>query len=84
MSYQSYSYFYSPYARIVTDGPCVVDPDQATNTGYVRWTPLPGDLEPAGSFLYRVKVVYPGGGVAHYPANTYLPLVITPRVGGDN
>lgn len=84
ISYASWSYYYSPYVRVVTDGPCVVDPDQATNTGYVRWTPQAGDLDIAGNFLYRFRVTYPGGGKATYPANTYLPLVVTTRTGGPS
>lgn len=82
IAYWKYSYYYSPTRRIVDGGACTVDPDQVTNKGWVSWTPQTSDLQPPGNFGYRFRVEYPSGGVAHYPVNTYLPMVITTPVGG--
>lgn len=82
IAYQRWNYYYSPTKKIVDGAPCVVNPDQVTFKGYVSYTPRVGDLQPPGNFLYRFHVVYPSGGVAHYPAQTYLPLVITTPVAG--
>jgi hypothetical protein len=80
------SYYTNPRQIIVPYAPCVVDPDQVANTGWVSWTPGPTDgvdaLTPPGQFLYQFTITYPGGGSQTIPSDTYLPLVIKTRVGG--
>jgi len=82
IAYGRYNYYYSPTKKIVADGACVVDADQVTNKGVVHWTPQTGDLQPPGVMHYRFKVEYPSGGIAHYPPNTKLPLIIRTPIGG--
>jgi len=79
------SYYTSPRDRMLDRSPCVVDPDQVTNTGFISWTPenRPEDqLTPPGEFLYNFEVTYQDGGVQTIPPNTYLPMVIKTKVGG--
>jgi hypothetical protein len=80
------SYYYSPRDRIVDDDPCVVDPDQINNTGFVEWFPGQPDsdtaLTPPGSFLYTFEITYQSGETQIIPENTYMPLIIRGRVGG--
>ena len=85
-SYPHGSYYYSPRNRIVDDDPCVVDPDQILNTGFVTW--FPGTeknvdaLTPPGQFYYTFEVTYQSGETQIVPENTYMPLIIRSRVGG--
>lgn len=81
IAFSSWSYFYSPKERIVDGGACVVDPDQVTFKGFVDWTPLANDLEPAGEFQYQYLITFGGGAVQTVPANTYLPMIIRSNVG---
>jgi hypothetical protein len=84
IAYASHSYYYNPWKRIVTNGACVVDPDQVTNKGKVTWTPQPGDLTPAGQFGYTFRIVWGGSNRPQtVPPNTYYPLTIKTQVGGE-
>ena len=77
------SYYTTPRNRIVSEAPCVIDPDQVTYPGRVAWTPQENDLGPPGQFLYQHAVTYGvSGGTQTVPANTYQPLVIRSQVGG--
>jgi len=82
IAYARYSHYYSPFRRIVNNGPCVVDPDQVLKTGFVKWTPQEGDLSPAGSFHYTFDVTFLDSSIQTFPPNTYLPMVIRTTVGG--
>ena len=85
IAYQRFSFYYSPTTRIVDGGVCVVDPDQTEdgNRGFVSWTPQPGDLNPAGVFLYTFEVTYPNGTRQTVAPNTYEALIIKTPVGGQ-
>ncbi len=83
IAYGTSPFYYRPTLRIVDGGACVPDADQVTNKGYVDWTPLAGELEPAGQFLYQYVITYSGGGVQTIPAFTWLPMVILTPVGGN-
>ncbi len=50
IAYSRGSYGYSPEERLVDGGPCVPDPDQITNPGFVTWNPLNTDLSLWGTF----------------------------------
>ncbi|GAG28350.1 unnamed protein product, partial [marine sediment metagenome] len=59
------TYWTSPRRRIVDAAPCVPDPDQVANMGYVEWTPggegSDSDLTPPGSFLLTFEITESGG-----------------------
>lgn len=82
------SYYTSPRDRIVDQAPCVIDPDQVTFPGRVRF--FPGktkdfdQLSPPGQYWYQHEVDFLGDTerVQTVPANTYQPLVIRAKVGG--
>lgn len=81
------SYYTSPRDRIISQQPCVIDPDQVTYPGRVRYTP--GEtkdvdaMSPPGQFNYQHEVTYGvTGGTQTVPANTYQPLVVRSKVGG--
>lgn len=80
------TYYTSPRDQIVKRSPCVVDPDQVANKGFVSWTPgAQGEddtLSPPGEFLYTFEVTYQDGGKQTLPANTYMTLIIKTPVGG--
>lgn len=80
------TYYTSPRKQIVKRSPCVVDPDQVTNIGYVDWTPgAQGEddtLSPPGQFLFTFEITFAGGEKATIPQNTYFPMIITTPVGG--
>jgi hypothetical protein len=77
------SFYTSPRDRIVSEGPCVIDPDQVTNPGRVSWTPDEEDLTPPGQFVYQHQVDSGGLGLIQtVPANTYNPMIIRANVGG--
>lgn len=78
------TYWRSPRDQIVTEGPCVVDPDQSEDgrRGWVTWTPEEGDLNPPGQFLYRFRVRWPDGRKQTFPAREYETLIITSPPGG--
>ncbi len=80
------TYYTSPRDQIVKRSPCVVDPDQVANMGYVDWTPgAQGDddaLSPPGEFLMTFEIIDSGGGVRTVPTNTYFTLIIKTPVGG--
>lgn len=82
IAFQRWSYYYSPTDLIVTNGPCVVNPDQTNNPGYVSWTPVTGDLDTPGKFSYRFTVTFPGGGVQTFPGNETLPLIVKTKLPG--
>ncbi len=82
IAYSSYSYYYSPYIRLVESGACVVDADQSANKGLVHYTPGAADFDTVGTFFARFLVIYSGGGRQSIPPNTYLPIVLRERVGG--
>ena len=44
--------------RLVSGSPCVVDPDQSLNRGYVSWIPSPESLSRWGSFSYNFEVTF--------------------------
>ena len=81
------SYYTSPRDRIISQQPCVIDPNQVTYPGRVRYTP--GEtkdvdaMSPPGQFNYQHEVTYGvTGGTQTVPANTYQPLVVRSKVGG--
>jgi hypothetical protein len=85
IAHARWSYYYSPAGTIidgVTEGLCVIDPDQVTNKGKLTWTPGAGELSPAGTYHYVFLVTFPGGERQTFPPNTYLPMVIRANVGG--
>ena len=79
-----------PRDLIVRNDPCVVDPDQFPppdgKQGWVYWTPgeLGSDtaLNPSGRYLYTFEVTYQDGTHQTIPANTWLPMVVQPKIGG--
>ena len=73
-----------PRDLIVFESPCVVDPDQTEDgrRGWVSWSPPENALTPAGRYLFSFQVTYIDGTHQTVPANTWLPLVIQPKVGG--
>jgi hypothetical protein len=83
IAYQRWSYYYSPYAKIVTASACVVDPDQVLNKGRITWTPGTGELSPAGQYAYTFLVTWFDGTKQTFPPNTYLPMIIKSNVGGN-
>jgi len=82
IAYASYSYYYSPMQRIVDGGPCVVDPDQVNNKGYVDWFPLADDLSIAGTFRYNFTIVYPNLKVQTISPASVNTLVVRAPAGG--
>jgi hypothetical protein len=81
------SYYTSPRDRIIDQQPCVIDPDQVTNPGRVRYTPgieaHVDAMSPPGAFNYQHEVTYGvSGGTQTVPANTYQPLIVRSKVGG--
>ena len=82
------TYYTSPRRQIITRSPCVVNPDQTNNKGFISWTPEPQDsedegiLSPPGEFLYTFEVTYADGGKQTIPANTYQTMIIKSPVGG--
>jgi hypothetical protein len=81
------SYYASPRDRIINDQDCVIDPDQVTFPGRVRFTPGTefgvDAMSPPGQFNYQHEVTYgTSGGTQTVPANTYQPLVVRSAVGG--
>lgn len=83
IAYARYSYYYSPYIRIVNESSCTVDPDQVTNKGRISWTPGVGELTPPGQFAYTFQVTWFDGTKQTFPPNTYLPMIIKTPVGGS-
>lgn len=75
------TYYTSPRNRIVENGPCIVDPDQVENMGFVDWWPQPGDLSPPGEYLYQFGVTYQDGTYQTVAVN-YDPLKVWSPVGG--
>ena len=53
------TYGTSDPTRLVSASPCVVDPDQVNNTGFVAWTPSPDSLNRWGGYSYNFEVTYP-------------------------
>jgi hypothetical protein len=81
------SYYISPRDRIISQQACVIDPDQVTFPGRVRYTPgstqFVDAMSPPGQFNYQHEVTYgTSGGTQTVPANTYQPLVVRSKVGG--
>lgn len=74
------SAYYAPTKKIVEESPCVPDPDQIANTGWVDW--VPSGLTPPGDYGFTFKIIYPGGGLQTIPPNTYEPFHINSPVGG--
>ncbi len=56
IAYSRGSYGYSPEKRLVDAGPCVPDPDQGANPGWVTWEPLNEDLSAWGTFRYSFEI----------------------------
>lgn len=82
IAHASHDYYYSPGERIVDRDPCVVDPDQITNPGWVHWSPGTDMLSPPGSYSFSYEVTYLDGGRETIPQNTELPMIIRSRTGG--
>lgn len=79
-------YYTSPRDQIITDQPCVVDPDQGTNPGRVTY--FPGTeanvdaLTPPGSFSFQYNITKPDLTLWIVPDDYYFPMTIRARVGG--
>ena len=77
-----------PRDIIVFEDPCVIDPDQTEdgNRGWVGWTPGEAysgtGFDRSGRFQYAFEVTYPDETHQTIPPNTWLPLVVQPKVGG--
>lgn len=73
-----------PRDLIVFQSPCVVDPDQTEDgrRGWVSWTPPENALTPSGRFQFTFEITYVDGTHQTVPANTWLTMVIQPKVGG--
>jgi hypothetical protein len=84
IAFASWSFYYAPQRRLVTDGVCVVDPDQTEtgNRGFVDWTPLTTDLSLAGTYRYTYDITYQSGGVQTISPNAENSLTVRPPVGG--
>lgn len=52
------TYGTSDPTRLVSAAPCVVDPDQVNNTGFVAWTPGITALDRFGAYSYNFEVTY--------------------------
>ena len=72
-----------PRDLIVREKDCdILDQTVEKNLGWVSWTPDEGDLTPSGRFQYTFEVTYQDGTHQTVPPNTWLPMVIQPKVGG--
>ena len=72
-----------PKDLIVREKDCVVlDQTVEENLGWVEWYPDEGDLTPSGRFQYTYEITYQDGRHQTVPPNTWLPMVIQPKVGG--
>jgi len=80
------TYYTSPRDQIVVRSPCVVDPDQVNNKGFISWTPgAQGEddaLTPPGDFLYNFEVTYQDGTRQTIPPISYQTMHIQTPVGG--
>jgi len=80
------TYYTSPRDQQIFEQPCVPDPDQVANIGYVDFHPGVDEgvdaLTPPGDFLYQYIVTKNDGSVWVVPENTYWPLHVITRVGG--
>jgi hypothetical protein len=68
--------------RLVSLSPCVVDPDQVNNIGYVSWTPSPTSLDRWGSFAYNFEVTYPDDTRQTVSPKAENVLIVRFPVGG--
>jgi len=81
-------YYTSPRKQIIVRSPCVVDPDQVNNKGFISWHPEPqgsvneGILSPPGDFLYNFEVTYQDGTRQTVPPISYQTMHIQTPVGG--
>jgi len=73
-----------PRDLIVFQSPCDVNDDQTEDgfRGWVSWSPPENALTPSGRFQYTFEVTYQDGTHMTVPQNTWLPMVIQPKVGG--
>ncbi len=75
-----------PRTQIVTEQPCVVDPDQVNNIGWVSWTPGTTNgidaLTPPDRYQFQYIVTMTDGTEWIVPDDYYLTLNVKDRVGG--
>ncbi|RKZ96184.1 MAG: hypothetical protein DRQ40_01740 [Gammaproteobacteria bacterium] len=70
-----------PRDLIVYEGVCDIE-DQETMTGWVSWWPQENDLTPSGRYNYTFEITWQNGAHQTVPPNTFLPMVIQPKIGG--
>lgn len=80
IAHARYSHYYSPGIKIVDQASCTID--DAVN-GVVRWQPGVGDLSPPGTFHYVFEIEWSGSRIETVPPNTYEPLIIRAKPGGQ-
>jgi len=72
-----------PRDLIVRESPVtVLDQDDEATIGWVSWTPAEDDLTPSGRYQYTFEVTFQDGTHMTVPPNTWLPMVVQPKIGG--
>lgn len=74
-----------PRDIIVRESLCTYNDDQSEDGGYrgwVYWTPPEGALTPSGRFQYTYEITFQDETHMTVPPNTWLPMVIQPKIGG--
>lgn len=71
-----------PRDLIVRESPCIVEDQDGDLEGWVRWSPFEGALTPSGRYQYTFEVTFQDGTHMTVPPNTWLPMVIQPKIGG--